>query len=92
MLTARIQLDVSGLRAQLEQLHTLLASIPEGRGQAIRARASSYLECMEPDVLLGEKVTADAADGSCVVVYSPLLGSDFENLVAALRAGEVDDI
>lgn len=86
----RLSLETQGLDGQLEQLSTLLESVPEGLRQHAFDLVSGYIDRLSADVVVGKNVAATGTDGSCHLTCRLLLGSDFENLLAALRAGKFD--
>ncbi len=83
---ARIRLDITEAERQLAEFSALLEHLPKTRLEQILGDFDDAFL----DVVLGDCVTATAADGAIEVLYPARLGLAFESFVSALRAGEVD--
>lgn len=82
------------IRDQMEQLSSLLERIPKGNRQAAQEICQKYYKRMQLDIVYLRK--AKTSDSSVLVgcrhgciLY---LGTEFENLLAALRALEVEGV
>lgn len=82
-----IQLDVSKLIEQLGHLKALLEQLPKSRLEHAQGLCLAYVTNMGLDLILGELVTTTEANGRLKIVQAFGLGVEFENLLAALRAG-----
>ena len=84
---ATIQIDSSKLTEQLYQLKALLEQLPKSRLEHAQGLCLAYMTNMSFDLTLGELVTTAEANGGLKIVQAFGLGVEFENLVAALGAG-----
>lgn len=83
-----LSVDASAIQAQVAEVNALLESASSEVFERFSGLLRSYLREPGPDILLGEFVPATDADGAHCVVCTPRFGSEFEALVAALRAGK----
>jgi hypothetical protein len=82
-------IDVSKMEAQTAQLKTLLEQLPEGGFEHFHGLCLGYFERMHLDIVFGDHITTPVAGGGLQIVQAFWLGVEFENLVAALGAGNV---
>lgn len=84
----KLQLDCSGLQAQLGQLSGWFERIPKGVAQAALPLCRRYQERLPLDLVVRQDMAEPGAASPASLVYSIRLGVEFENLLAALRALE----
>jgi hypothetical protein len=82
-----MRIDASKMEAQNAQLKTLLEQLPEGGSEHARSLCLGYFERMHLDIVFGDHITTPVAGGGLQIVQACWLGVEFENLLAALGAG-----
>lgn len=79
-----VSFDTSDLQGQIAQLLALLEATPADSRQHALELVSGYLDRLGSDVVIGENVRTAEADGTVNFLYSVLLDTEFERLLAAI--------
>jgi hypothetical protein len=85
----QLQIDSSKINEQVQKLKTLFEQLPETGSEHLRSLCLGYVDRMTLDVVFGDRITTTVAGGGLQIVQACWLGVEFENLVAALGAGNV---
>lgn len=88
----RVRIDASTVQVQLDKLQPVLAGLSGSALAQASEKVLDYLHGLGSDVLLGDRVSAPCADGTVEILQPLHLGRGFEDLLSALRAGEVDGV
>lgn len=86
--TYRLGIEASGLQAQVAEMVAAIEALPEGSKASAKEAVLGYLDQLGVDVVHGQCVTTVGADGTDHVLQPIRLGSKFEDLLSAIRAGK----
>lgn len=86
-----IRMDASALVAQLDQLQSALDGLSGSALEAATDKVVEDLQRLRLNLVLGDGVATPGADGVLQIVRPIRIGGGFDDLLSALRAGEVDE-
>lgn len=88
----RVTVTVDQALQQIGEFSALFERLPERSAQDVLPLCRSYLERLPFDLVARQDMTAPGAAPPASLVYCIWLGVEFENLLAALRALEVEGV
>lgn len=86
--TYRLGIESSRLQAQVAELLAAIEALPEDSKASAKQAVFGYLDQLGVDLVHGQCVTTVGADGTDHVLQPIWLGSKFEDLLSAIRAGK----